>query len=407
MTGLQSRAKNPSVQMVSNEATDHQKDKSGASIHRTVDRNVHSSTYYNTFGEYIVGKQRNVIRIGFQNFNGLTGRENDPVDRSLRDWITDQEFDVFGVSEVNLYWPKVKKSLQFHERMRQWWAPGQTRALFAYNRTEKRLQRSIRQYGGTAQFCRGTALARECERGEDFRNLGRWVWQRFRGKNNKILRVITAYRPNPSAGPYTVYAQHRAFFNEIQKAKWEPRKQMLEDLKQEIKKWKNDKEQVILMMDCNEDVRGETMTHFLDETGMKEIILQRHGSKAPGTYIDGQAPIDGIFTSCSLEAVKAGYTSFLDGVQGQRTDHRCLWVDIDVVAVFGNKTPPLLKFTGRRVQSRNPNIVKTFNKKYKEFAIKHRLAQRIFQLEREVTFPISNEQIELAETIVQQRYEGI
>ena len=129
------------------------------------------------------------------------------------------------------------------------------------------------------------------------------------------------------------------------------------------------------MMDCNEDVRGETMTHFLDETGMKEIILQRHGSKAPGTYIDGQAPIDGIFTSCSLEAVKAGYTSFSDGVQGQRTDHRCLWVDIDVVAVFGNKTPPLLKFTGRRVQSRNPNIVKTFNKKYKEFAIKHRLAQ--------------------------------
>ena len=90
--------------MVSNEATDHQKDKSGASIHRTVDRNVHSSTYYNTFGEYIVGKQRNVICI-----------EDDPVDRSLRDWITDQEFDVFGVSEVNLYWPKVKKSLQFHE----------------------------------------------------------------------------------------------------------------------------------------------------------------------------------------------------------------------------------------------------------------------------------------------------
>ena len=42
--------------------------------------------------------------------------------------------------------------------------------------TEKRLIRSIRQYGGTAQISRGEAIVREYARGEDKRGLGRWVW---------------------------------------------------------------------------------------------------------------------------------------------------------------------------------------------------------------------------------------
>ena len=124
-----------------------------------------------------------------------------------------------------------------------------------------------------AQFSRGEAIARECERGSDFRNLGQWVWQKYRGKNNKILRVVTAYPPNPSCGLYTVYAQHRAHFNEINKTMWEPRAQFLVDLQSEIHKWQNQKEQVVLMMDCNEDVRSDTIQKFLEEVGMKEIIL--------------------------------------------------------------------------------------------------------------------------------------
>ena len=91
---------------------------------------------------------------------------------------------MFGMSEINLYWPKVKKRLQFQERLSKWWAPGQHRALCAYNKTEMKLQRSIHQYGGTAQISRDGALARECGRGSDPRGLGRWVWQLYRGNNN-------------------------------------------------------------------------------------------------------------------------------------------------------------------------------------------------------------------------------
>ena len=170
----------------------------------------------------------------------------------------------------------------------------------AYNRTEKRIKRCSRQYGGTAQISRTDALCRECSRGEDPRGLGRWVWQMYRGNNNRRLRVVTAYRPNPSTGPFTVYAQHRALFHELNKREWEPREQMLIDLQNEINQWTGQGEQVVLMMDCNKDVRSDRMKKFLDEVGMKECILEKYGEDAPATYIDGRTPIDGIFTTWSI-----------------------------------------------------------------------------------------------------------
>ena len=215
-----------------------------------------------------------------------------------------------------MYWLKVKKHLQFQERVSQWWAPGQQGSIFAYNNTEKRLIRSIRQYGG-AQISRGEAIVREYERGEDKRGLGRWVWQLYRGANNKRLRVITAYRPNPSNRPFTVYSQHKALFNEIDKRNWEPRKQMLNDLQKTINKWRRNQEQVILMMDCNEDVRSLRMRKFLDDVGMKEAIHDWHGSNAPATYIEGQLPIDGLFATSAMTIRAGGYVSFDQGIQGQ------------------------------------------------------------------------------------------
>ena len=118
------------------------------------------------FGDYLVEKHTDSIRIGFQNFNGMSGKSNNPVDESLKNWITANSFDVFGIPEVNLFWPKVHRSLQFHERIRYWWQPGQHQSVIAYNRNEKRKIRSIRQYGGTAQISRENAALRIQDYGE-------------------------------------------------------------------------------------------------------------------------------------------------------------------------------------------------------------------------------------------------
>ena len=133
----------------------------------------------NTYGNKITQKYDNNIRIGFQNFAGLSSKENDIIDNTLKDWIDSKSFDIFGIPEVNLYWPQVRKTLQFNKRVTKWWRPGTTRSVFSYNKHEERRNRSVKQYGGMAQICRNSTAIREYERGCDKRGLGRWVWQKF------------------------------------------------------------------------------------------------------------------------------------------------------------------------------------------------------------------------------------
>ena len=150
------------------------------------------------------------------------------------------------------------------------------------------------------------------------------------------------------------------------------------------------------------------MKKFLEETGMKEVITDKYGKDiAPGTHIDGKVPIDGIFVTCAVNIKKGGYTGFNQRVQGQRTDHRCLWIDIPTEVVFGSKTPPIIRFQGRRVKSQHPKIAQRVNTKYKEFVLENNLHQAIYQLESEVCFPITNDQRIRAETIARLRSEGI
>jgi hypothetical protein len=46
----------------------------------------------------------NHLRIVFQNIGGLSGN-NTEQDKLLQQFIQSNSFDVFGISEVNLYWP--------------------------------------------------------------------------------------------------------------------------------------------------------------------------------------------------------------------------------------------------------------------------------------------------------------
>ena len=118
------------------------KDNASKGESRGTQRNAQRKTkrttnQYDIFGDKIHSKKEGTLRIGIQNFNRFSGRDDDPTDQSLLEWINLNEFDVFGVPEINLCWPKVKKHLQFQERTHFWWQPGTTRNLYAFNKTEK------------------------------------------------------------------------------------------------------------------------------------------------------------------------------------------------------------------------------------------------------------------------------
>lgn len=167
----------------------------------------------------------------------------------------------------------------------------------------------------------------------------------------------------------------------------------------EVSQWHADGEQVVLYMDCNEDVRANDIKQWAEACGLREVITKAHGeANAPSTCNKHKMkknrptkPIDGIFASWAIEPVASGYTEFSGGIQGctyekasgktrNLTDRRCLWIDLRLTDLFGHSMPPLPTMARRRMKCNDPRIVDRFNRHYDEFLTKQDLYRCMFQL---------------------------
>ena len=69
---------------------------------------------------------------------------------------------------------------------------------------------------------------------------------------------------------------------------------------------------------------------------MKEAILTIYsGSSPPSTTIHNASntPIDGIWCSLGLTAIRGGYSNSKEGIP---SDHRVLWVEFQLIDLFGS-----------------------------------------------------------------------
>ena len=176
-------------------------------------------SYEEEFGDIIKNKETNTLRIGFQNIGGFSTTANRAKDDVIRIGISKYDFDIFGMAELNIDWRMSKEDDKLYTRTREWW---EHLHLSFSNNTATTPCKEL-QYGGTAIFSLNKTAHRVISKGQDASKLGRWCWTRYRGKQHHTLRIITAYRPNPPGGPFTVYAQHRHHFNNIKdESNWIP-----------------------------------------------------------------------------------------------------------------------------------------------------------------------------------------
>ena len=98
------------------------------------------------------------------------------------------------------------------------------------------------------------------------------------------------------------------------------------DLHDQIVQCKGEGYQIILIGDLNEHILSKNTT-FLSSIGMREIILKRHGKKAPATTRSNKIiqPIYGIWGTTGINLTTGGYLTFN---QGPYSDHRLLWIII-------------------------------------------------------------------------------
>ena len=147
------------------------------------------------WGDEMTSKQDDTIRIFHQNVNGMK------YDRLGGDmgwyahFMKDHQIDIMGISEHNVDNCSSKVA---------------TTILEAIRRTSKELNLNLGgtktktdtpyKPGGTLSLVQGNMRGRVIDKGKD--DMGRWVYEKLRGKKGRNMYVITAYqvcKDNPTA----------------------------------------------------------------------------------------------------------------------------------------------------------------------------------------------------------------
>jgi len=318
--------------------------------------------YVGHFGDSIYVKQNNTLRIGFQNVGGFPTQKGKIKEENIRQGVTKWDFDIFGMVDMNLDWQLLNEQEKLPFCTKEWW--DQQHVSWSHNRNNP--PRQARQYGGCSLFSINQAANRAVDKGFDKSNLGRWVWTKHKGRGNHSLRVITAYRPNPPQGPFTVYVQHNAHFHTIGRDVC-PRIAFVTDLVEEIQQFMEAGDHIILLIDGNSNMKSSDLSKALKQMSLQEAILARHGKNGPATHKRNatNSPIDGIWLSPGLQIVKGGYFEYDEVFP---SDHRCLWVDLSFLTAFGHNMPPLHKRQPRRLHCRDPRLVQNYVRLFHQYA---------------------------------------
>ena len=261
---------------------------------------------WEAWGDFLAQKLPNTIRIMFQNVQNLPTFNDHLKNKVLLGTFLDYQIDVYAMNEVGVHWLNVDEKNRMYNRTKGWFE--RSEISLAYNSTEK--PSSEHQWGGTAVMSVNKMAHQFMQKGSDSTGLGRWSWQRFRGRNGMALRIVSAYCPQASGGINSVPGQHQLYLNKHDDDRT-PRAAFWDDLCTAIETWSVMGDQIVLTGDWNEDVRSDTMIKRMVALGLREVLMEKHGGNdAPATGDRGSKPIDGVFVSLSLDIEQGGYLAF-------------------------------------------------------------------------------------------------
>jgi len=225
------------------------------------------------------------FRVGFLNHGGFAtvAEKGKRKEEQLRKHITKYKFSSMCLTEHNVHWNSIPVDERLEERTADWFEKLATNTTYYKNCPVK----SPQQYGGCDNWSIDKAAYRILSRGSDKSGLGRWCWTRYRGKNNKSLRVVAAYRPvENKTGPDSVWNQQKSYFLNKMVPR-NPRTIFNSDLAIEAASWIEAGDQIIIGVDANEQLTGgsssleKTLAH--PDIDLHNAITKRHGTLTPNT----------------------------------------------------------------------------------------------------------------------------
>ena len=232
------------------------------------------------------------------------------------------------------------------------------------------------QPGGNALVVSGKWTGRVAKnRLDDPFLMGRWTGITLLGPYDAKFSVIQTYQPvnTTMAGPHTSHSQQESIIASTAtsgKQIVSPRSRYITDFRQFLQSLLNQKHHLIVMGDFNDDVSPSSRTPisrlFIDLNMVNLHSYRYPDLSLPRTYNRGSRTIDAIFGTpiVAKSVICGGFEPFQDHIP---SDHRGLYVDIDMSKILGKTPIDLLGPKNRELRCRNP----LQNPKYKDAVHKY------------------------------------
>ena len=191
----------------------------------------------------------------YQNIKGLaTGNGTAKWEEAINS-MNKRKVSVFGFTETNIDWNNHKLTARLKAKLRRHCK----HANFSTSTSTAKLRTDYKPVG-TATIAIKQWAGRVTGSIHDKSGQGRWSGLQLRGNNSDII-IITGYRVSQNAieqvGAKTAYAQEWSIARQHGINNAEPRSQFISDLIKEIKKWQDERKEIILMLDANEQAGTE------------------------------------------------------------------------------------------------------------------------------------------------------
>ena len=195
---------------------------------------------------------------------------------------------------------------------------------------------------------------------KDLSGMGRWTSIKIQGRQNTTLHLITTYRVPKmtisNAGPNTSYYHQWHHLRRQGIPVPDPRQFLLNDLGQYITTIKNDKSAIIIAMDANEAYtdRNSALMKWMTQHSLVDLHMALYNldTNIP-THNRGNKRIDYIFGTYNIVPyVENG--GILPFHFLKSTDHRGLYIDIDLNRFLKCQPPLAQTIPQRTLQTNNP-----------------------------------------------------
>ena len=324
-------------------------------------------------------KGEGITRLIYENVNGLNNRmsNNGKLD-CARELINKLEVDIVAYNEHRLNMAHKLNINGFNQLFKG--GEAEVRSVVSHN-VHKNIGRV--QEGGTSVMMFGTITDHILgdEPTKDESGLGRWSVMTIAGGGIKT-RVICGYNPcyNKKPDNGTTYQQHRRYFRSRNVDRC-PRTLFKENLIEQLKKWREPGDRLVVCMDVNEHIYNKSIGKELtdsDGLAMREVVGDFTQQPIGSTFFQGSKPIDGVWATSDISVSNAMVMPSGYGIG----DHRLFVINMATKDLVGEFPPKVLRPVSRRLNTKLPGVANLYAELLEDQIIWHRLIERTGEAHR-------------------------